>query len=211
MAAPGNRISMNLASALLYPIALLLPAAGVVESVSEENAAGSARPAVPDPAPRAQVWPPLPPPVLTPEWPFAAAILQGVEPEPGWQVRIEQRMQIRITPRAAAPRRPEMFVGIPEPDFGVQFTERKIGKCLSIAAIAGVQPDRGTRLLLYMRDRRVVAAELERSCRARDFYSGFYLSRTDDGQLCVDRDTLLSRSGMNCKLTRIRQLVESDR
>jgi hypothetical protein len=32
-----------------------------------------------------------------------------------------------------------------------------------------------------------------------------------DGRLCVDRDTLLSRSGMNCKLTRIRELVEQDR
>ena len=65
--------------------------------------------------------------------------------------------------------------------------------------------------MLYLRDRRLIAAELERSCRARDFYSGFYLAKTSDGKLCVDRDTLLSRNGMNCKLTRIRQLVETDR
>jgi hypothetical protein len=72
-----------------------------------------------------------------------------------------------------------------------------------------VQPDRGSRLILYMRDRRMLSATLERACRARDFYSGFYVDRTNDGQLCVDRDTLLSRSGANCKLTRIRQLIET--
>lgn len=103
-----------------------------------------------------------------------------------------------------------MFIGIPDEDVASHFTERKVGKCLAIGGIGGVQPDRGSRLLLYMRDRRLIVAELERSCRAKDFYSGFYLARTPDGQLCVDRDTLLSRSGMNCKLTRLRQLVESD-
>jgi hypothetical protein len=51
---------------------------------------------------------------------------------------------------------------------------------------------------------------LNRACRARDFYSGFYVERASDGRICVDRDTLLSRSGANCKLTRIRQLVDAD-
>ncbi len=140
--------------------------------------------------------------------PAGATVILPFQPEPGWQVRIEQHMQIRITPRAQAPMRRDMFFDFPDDDFKVQYIEKKMGKCLSIAGIAGVQPDRGNRLLLYMRDRRLIGAELERSCRARDLYSGFYLSRTEDGQLCVDRDTLLSRSGMNCKLTRMRQLIE---
>ncbi|SFG39726.1 hypothetical protein SAMN05518801_12219 [Novosphingobium sp. CF614] len=197
---------MNFVSALLYPIALLLPAASGIESDSRADAAMERAG-----APQAYAWPAMPPRVPMPGWPVATGAFQNGEPEAGWQVRIEQRMQIRITPRASLPMPPDMFVGIPDDDFGVHFSERKIGNCLSIAEIGGVQPDRGTRLLLYMRDRRLVAAELERSCRARDFYSGFYLARTPDGQLCIDRDTLLSRSGMNCKLTRIRQLVESDR
>ena len=91
-----------------------------------------------------------------------------------------------------------------------RFIERNIGRCVPVSGISGVQPDAGNRLLLFMRDRRVVSAMLERACRARDFYSGFYVERTPDGQLCVDRDTLLSRSGANCKLTRIRQLIETD-
>jgi hypothetical protein len=60
-----------------------------------------------------------------------------------------------------------------------------------------------------MRDRRVVSASLERSCSARDYYSGFYVERNSDGQICVRRDSLLSRSGANCKLTRLRQLVDT--
>ena len=85
-----------------------------------------------------------------------------------------------------------------------------MGKCLAVSGIAGVQSGGGSRLILFMRDRRIVSASLERACRARDFYSGFYLSQSEDGRLCVDRDTLLSRSGANCKLTRLRQLVEVD-
>ncbi|KHK91022.1 hypothetical protein LK12_08800 [Novosphingobium malaysiense] len=200
---------MNLAAALLYPIALLLPAAGAVDSESKaDDQTSQSRADVSSPH---FAWPDVPPRVLTPEWPFAVRMLQSVEPQPGWQVHIEQRVQIRISPRAPAPMPPDMFVGIPEDDFSVHFSERKIGKCLPVAGIAGVRPDRGNRLLLYMRDRRLIAAELERSCRARDFYSGFYLAKTSDGKLCVDRDTLLSRNGMNCKLTRVRQLVQTER
>jgi hypothetical protein len=88
--------------------------------------------------------------------------------------------------------------------------ERNIGRCVPVSSISGVQPDSGGRLILFLRDRRMVSAVLERACRARDFYSGFYIERTTDGRLCVDRDTLLSRSGANCKLTRIRQLVDAD-
>jgi hypothetical protein len=59
-----------------------------------------------------------------------------------------------------------------------------------------------------MRDQRIIGAQLERSCRAREFYSGFYLSRSRDGRLCIDRDTLLSRSGASCTLSKMSRLVE---
>jgi hypothetical protein len=197
---------MNFVAALLYPITLLLSAGGTEVGDSRDDEEKAA----PVPAP-GHVWVEVPASGLLADPPAGATVILPFQPEPGWQVRIEQHMQIRITPRAQAPMRRDMFFDFPDDDFKVQYIEKKMGKCLSIAGIAGVQPDRGNRLLLYMRDRRLVGAELERSCRARDFYSGFYLSRTDDGQLCVDRDTLLSRSGMNCKLTRIRQLIETGR
>lgn len=85
-----------------------------------------------------------------------------------------------------------------------------MGKCVDIGDISGVQPDRGGRLMLFMRDQRIVAAELEKACSARDFYSGFYIDKNDDGRLCVSRDRLQSRSGAKCQLSRMRRLVAAD-
>jgi hypothetical protein len=184
---------MNLATVTLYPIMLLLPTAGAIEDGRAADETGTEAAAA------------------LPAGPLEVTAFERVEPQDARQVSIEQRMTIRITPRASRPRSPDMFVALPDGEGGPGFTERKIGRCLSASGIAGVQPDGGNRLLLFMQDRRIVSAELERSCRARDFYSGFYLSRSADGKLCVDRDTLLSRSGMNCKLTRIRELVEAGR
>jgi hypothetical protein len=121
------------------------------------------------------------------------------------QVRIDRQITIRIAPRGSAPRPPmfEMFDRGPPP----RISERRMGKCLPIGGIVGVQVGRDNRLMLNMRDRRTISVGLEKSCRAQDFYSGFYVERSPDGQLCVDRDRLQSRSGANCALTRLRQLV----
>jgi hypothetical protein len=133
--------------------------------------------------------------------------MREFEPEPAWQVRIEQRMTIRITPRSAPTQR-NMLYELPDSAIGPRFVERRVGDCVKAKRISGVQTDVGNRLLLFMNDSRIISATLERSCRARDFYSGFYLSQSDDGKLCVKRDTLQSRSGANCKLARLRELVE---
>ena len=135
-------------------------------------------------------------------------VAQSFRVETQNQVRVEQHMTIRISP--SRPRRmPRNFIlDLPRREIGPRFTERAIGRCLPAEAISGVQADAGNRLILFLRDRRMISAILERACRPRDFYSGFYIERTSDGQLCVDRDTLLSRSGVNCKLTRIRQLID---
>lgn len=133
-------------------------------------------------------------------------------PEPANQVRIEQRITIRIAPRAGPPPpplRPFMMDQLDRsrPDRS-RISERHAGKCLPIAGIAGVQVGRDNRLMALLRDRRVISLGLEKGCRAQDFYSGFYVERSTDGQLCVERDRLQSRSGANCALTRLRQLVE---
>ncbi|PEQ13162.1 hypothetical protein B2G71_06835 [Novosphingobium sp. PC22D] len=199
---------MNLVAVLLAPFALLLPAAGGVEARDEAVETGRADwPFDPAGAPAPMAYPDEPVAGDAPHWP---TILSGTgfEPDPAWQIRIERRMTIRITPLAPQPRRTDMLFGVPNREIGPHFVERKMGKCLTVSGISGVQPNGGNRLLLFMRDQRIVSAELERSCTSRDFYSGFYLSKSNDGKLCVDRDTLLSRSGVNCKLSSIRQLVE---
>ena len=122
------------------------------------------------------------------------------------QVRIERRVTVRIVPRGRVPRQSLMadLSQAPEP---TRFEERKMEKCLPINNIAGVQTGSGDRLVLFLRDRRMVSARLEKACRARDFYSGFYVEQNEDGMLCVDRDQLQSRAGANCEISRLRELV----
>lgn len=200
---------MSYYAILLAPLALLLPLPGPLDTVPAPVADSVATlDAVPA---ESYVRPPTADPAAA-QFPEAApfrAIAEAFREQQANQVRIEQQMTIRISPRPQ-PVRPNMLMDLPSREIGPRLIERKMGKCLKVSGIAGVQPDGASRLLLFMRDRRLISADLERTCRSRDFYSGFYLSRSTDGQLCVDRDTLLSRSGANCRLTRIRQLVESD-
>jgi hypothetical protein len=125
------------------------------------------------------------------------------------QVRIEQRIIVRIGPPGPALRTHHRTDAILPVD-SARLVERKIGKCVPIRSIAAVKPDSGGKLLLLMRDRRLISANLEKACLARDFYSGFYLERAEDGMLCVDRDKLHSRSGMNCGISKMRQLVSEE-
>jgi hypothetical protein len=196
---------MSFAAVLLTPFLLLFPATGAIAArylyvvpalrlgdnpAARGNAPAGARP---------QPWQ---------SWVFSE-VAESFRVQAQNQVRIEQHMTIRITP--ARPNRlpPNYLLNLPQRQLAPRMVERNMGRCLPVSGIAGVQPD-GNRLILFMRDRRMISATLERACRAQDYYSGFYVDRNDDGQLCVNRDTLLSRSGANCRLTRIRQLVDAD-
>ena len=127
------------------------------------------------------------------------------------QVRIEQHIIIRVVPHPSRER--QELMRIERQDTGPpRYVERSMNRCIHIADISGVQPDGDTRLLLFMRDRRLISADLERGCSARDFYSGFYIAHNKDGKLCVGRDKLLARSGMRCAVSAVHLLVpEGDR
>ena len=127
---------------------------------------------------------------------------------PAQQVSIEQSITIRINPRPAP--LPNVATLVAEgADAGAEprLIERKAGKCLTLGAIAGVQPLSDDRLLLILRDNRLFTARLTKGCQAREFYSGFIVKRNVDGQVCISRDQLLSRSGASCQVSRFRQLV----
>jgi hypothetical protein len=123
------------------------------------------------------------------------------------QVRIEQRVVVRIAPQPSAVRR-NLLADLPQREIAPRFEERGKEKCVDLGGIAGVQTGSGNRLVLFLRDRRMISVNLEKSCRARDFYSGFYVEKNKDGRLCVDRDRLQSRSGARCEVAAMRQLVE---
>ncbi len=174
---------MHPAFHLLAPLALLVPAVAAVAAVDAAAPVGSSGIGVPVVAPM---------PVSSAE-----------------QVRVEQRVTIRISPRAAPmPMMPSAMFA--EPDFGggTRIIERKMGKCLPLGAIAGVSPSSKNKLLLLLRDNRVVSATLDKDCLGRDFYSGFLVARNADGMVCTGRDELLARSGTKCKVNGYKQLIE---
>ena len=124
------------------------------------------------------------------------------------QVRIEQRVVVRIAP-ASPEVRESLMAELPERAVSPRFEEARKEKCVPLQGIAGVQTGSGNRLVLYLRDRRMLSVNLEKSCRARDFYSGFYVEKNKDGRLCVDRDKLQSRTGVRCEVESMRQLIEA--
>lgn len=147
--------------------------------------------------------PPLVPRVL--EEGAMSSLIDGL-PEDTWaQVRIEQQLIIRITPRANG-REP----AVAPPSVTYKFRERKTGNCMPARGIAAVRPISDSRLLLFMRDRRLIGATLPKVCNARDFYLGFYLTQPADGQICVGRDLLHSRAGSSCVIAQVRELVPGE-
>lgn len=125
------------------------------------------------------------------------------------QVRIDRRVVIRIAPRRSTNRN-SLLAQLPRTGLNTRYEERAMARCLPVNRISGVQTGTGNRLLLFLNDQRIISVNLERACRARDFYSGFYVERSEDGQLCVERDELQSRSGAKCEVEAMRRLVAVD-
>lgn len=185
---------MNSLAALVAPLALILPQAWDVLREEEPEVARAAE--------RSEgKLPPLGVQVPLPE-PFRV-LEQARQPPVLRQVRVEQRVIIRIAPS----RRGTHDQLVPAARPFAQLTEEKLDGCVPIDAISAVQPTRENRLLLFMRDRRVLSASLDRSCNAADFYSGFYIERNNDGALCRRRDRLQSRAGASCEVTQLSRIV----
>lgn len=192
---------MHPALHLLAPVALFVPAVAALAGggqASSRDAAGLMATEAGSSKPIGTIGPVIP---LRPNFPAPVA----------GQVRIEQRVTIRISPRAAP--MPFMPSALIEDDGfagGSRIVERKMGKCLPLSSIAGVAPGAKNRLMLLLRDNRVVRATLDKRCQGRDFYSGFLVARNADGMVCTDRDELLARTGAKCKVSGYRQLIELD-
>ncbi len=185
--------------ALAAPFALMLPLVAEATGVSEESSLAESSGGQCDAAAAAGQDPGAPP-YLNP----LSAMRQSSVVQ---QVRIEQRVVIRITPQPPAARQ-SLLAEMPQRPATTRFEERGKEKCLALGDIAGVQTGSGNRLVLFLRDRRLISVALEKSCRARDFYSGFYVEKSKDGKLCVSRDKLQSRTGASCAVEVMRQLVE---
>ena len=122
------------------------------------------------------------------------------------QITVRQRVYIRIAPRRGSMRR-NMLARSQQQTRTTRYEEGKSNRCVPVESISDVQTGSGNRLLLFMRDAEIMSLNLEKACRAKDFYAGFYVERNKDGKLCVNRDTLQSRNGARCEIERMAQLV----
>lgn len=186
--------------ALLAPIALALPL-GVIGVQAAGDIDGGQTVAQSRAGERSIA--PLP---LSAEAPGWAPLFEGIEPADANQVRIERRVILRISPARGSARQSLVSEGSSISRQTTRVVEKSFGKCIESARIGAVA-DRGDRLLMYLRDRRMLTAELEKGCSPRDFYQGFYMERSDDGKLCIKRDRIMSRSGAKCQVMKLRQLV----
>ena len=121
------------------------------------------------------------------------------------QVRIEQRVIVRIAPMAEQVRR--QIRAQQQSDEALVLSERPLADCIPLNTIVGVGSANDNRLVFLMRNRRLVGAQLDRSCSARDFYAGFYVDRHADGRLCVKRDELHARRGATCTVASLSRIV----
>ena len=190
---------MNLLASFLAPFVLLLPAA-TAERADIAAADGAAR-ATPEPEQ------PVPLGSENRARERLRVLDEARRPVDAGQVRIEQRVIIRISPGSPAAR-DRQLAALPRASTATtRFQEQKLDGCIPIDAIAGVEPAQQNRLLLFMRDRRVLTAALERACNSEDYYSGFYVERNEDGQICAKRDKLQSRAGSSCRVAQLNRLV----
>ncbi len=114
------------------------------------------------------------------------------------RVVVQERMIIRVAP-AFRPVSPSA----PAP---ARWKEKKGPRCVPMRSIAGAALVGQDSVDLILRDRSRIRARLENRCPALDYYHGFYITPTADGQICADRDMIRSRMGGECGIERFRSL-----
>ena len=89
----------------------------------------------------------------------------------------------------------------------IDWQEGRGPRCVSAGRIAGATLRGQNSVDLILRDSSRIRARLENSCPALDYYYGFYLNATEDGQICADRDFIRSRVGGQCRIDQFRTLT----
>lgn len=112
------------------------------------------------------------------------------------QVLIQQQVIVRVPRLPSAQMRP------------IVWKEGKKGpKCIALATLAGALITQPRSIDLVLQGGSRIRAQIDKRCPSLDFYSGFYLKPTADGQICADRDSLRTRGGRACEIDRFRTLI----
>lgn len=149
-------------------------------------------------------------PAAPPEALVAVAVPTLEPPSaPYWQVVIEQQLIIRVPAQrsslnnfAAGPTMTMRSRQLP-----VVWKEKKAPKCVAMRNILGMQAVQRDSIDLITRQKERLRAQLNRGCRALDFYAGFYMQGSKDGKLCEDRDQIHARTGAKCEVDKFRLMV----
>ena len=130
-------------------------------------------------------------------------------PAPYWQMVIEQQLIIRVPARrspltnfTAPPPPPSRGRTMP-----IEWKEKKAPKCVAMRDIMGMQAVQRDSIDLITRQNERLRAQLNRGCRALDFYAGFYMKGNKDGRLCEDRDEIHARTGARCEVDKFKRMV----
>lgn len=130
---------------------------------------------------------------------IAAAMLSTLAfgPVDAWQSERGRVLRIPLQPMSALP--------MPRPM--PRWKEGRGPKCIARAQIAAAKVSGSGKVDFILKDRTLIRAQLQNSCPALDYYSGFYLQRTSDDKICRDRDAVHARSGGACQIDAFRKLT----
>ena len=149
------------------------------------------------------------PPVAAPDPLVAISTPSMDQASSFWQMVIEQQLIIRVPARrspinnfAAERSTPRREIELP-----IVWKEKKAPKCVAMRNIMGMQAVQRDSIDLITRQRQRLRAQLNRGCRALDFYAGFYMEGSKDGKLCEDRDQIHARTGAKCEIDKFRLMV----
>ena len=148
-------------------------------------------------------------PVAVPDTLVGIAVPAPDQGSSFWQMVIEQQLIIRVPARRSPITN---FSAGPAPsaratDLPVVWKEKKAPKCVAMRNILGMQAVQRDSIDLITRQKQRLRAQLNRGCRALDFYAGFYMQGSKDGQLCEDRDQIHARTGAKCEIDKFRLMV----
>lgn len=82
----------------------------------------------------------------------------------------------------------------------LRWRESRGPRCVAARRLVGATSLRADSVDLILRDNSRIRARLQRRCPALDYYRGFYINATEDGQICADRDSIRSRAGGECQI-----------
>lgn len=145
--------------------------------------------------------PPLPPALVAPTVPVSP-------PASFWQMVIEQQIIIRVPARRSPLTNFSSAPPAERPrEMPIVWKEKKAPKCVAMRDVMGMQAVQRDSIDLITRQNERLRAQLNRGCRALDFYAGFYMKGNKDGRLCEDRDEIHARTGARCEIDKFRLLV----